>query len=176
MVGLIDSVISRIMDVFFVIPIFSIALTLVAIYGSNIYLIMLIIGATTRPTTARIMRAQVYVVREHPCVEAVKALGAGDLRIMIRHVLPASIPPAIANTILLVGNAIIIEAGLSYLGLGDPNMPSWGRIIYEGQPYVVSAWWISLFPGVFLVITVLGLNFLGDSLYRIFTPRIRMQE
>ncbi|MEM4485143.1 MAG: ABC transporter permease subunit [Sulfolobales archaeon] len=101
MVGLIDSVISRIMDVFFVIPIFSIALTLVAIYGSNIYLIMPIIGATTRPTTARIMRAQVYVVREHPYVEAVKTLGAGDLRIMIRHVLPASIPPAIANTILL---------------------------------------------------------------------------
>jgi peptide/nickel transport system permease protein len=66
----------------------------------------------------------------------------------------------------------MIEAGLSYLGLGDPNCPSWGRLIYEGQPYISTAWWISVFPGIFLVATVLGLNFLGDALYRILTPRI----
>ncbi|MEZ0289778.1 MAG: ABC transporter permease [Sulfolobales archaeon] len=171
--GVIDVVISRVIDIFFVIPTFFIALTLAAIYGSNIYLLMLIIGLTTWPTTARIMRAQVYVARELLYVEAARALGAGDRRIILKHIIPVAIPPAIANTILLVGNAIIIEAGLSYLGLGDPNIPSWGRIIYEGQPYIERAWWISIFPGVFLVITVLGLNFLGDSLYRIFTPRIR---
>lgn len=169
--GLIDYVVSRVIEVFFVIPTFFIALTLAAIYGSNIYLLMLIIGATTWPSTARIMRAQVLVARELLYVEAARAMGAGDARILFRHIVPVSIQPAVANTILQVGSAIMIEAGLSYLGLGDPNYPSWGRLIYEGQPYIDTAWWISLFPGLFLVATVLGLNFLGDALYRLLSPR-----
>ncbi|MEM1610279.1 MAG: ABC transporter permease [Sulfolobales archaeon] len=170
--GVVDTIISRITDIFFVIPTFFIAVTLAAIYGSNIALIMLIIGLTTWPITARIMRAQVLVVKELPYVEAVKAIGASSLRIIARHIIPASIQPAIANTILQVANAIVIEAGLSYLGLGDPNLPSWGRIIYEGQPYISTAWWISIFPGIFLLITVAGLNLLGDAIYRKLTPRI----
>jgi len=170
--GAVDIIISRIIEIFFVIPTFFIALTLAAIYGSNIYLLMIIIGVTTWPVTARIMRAQVMIVKEFLYIEAAKAVGANDLRIIIRHILPVAIQPAIANSILLVGNAIMIEAGLSYLGLGDPNYPSWGRLIYEGQPYISTAWWISVFPGIFLVATVLGLNFLGDALYRILTPRI----
>lgn len=171
--GLLDALISRVVEIFFVIPTFFLALTLAAIYGSNIYLLMLIIGLTTWPTTARIMRAQVMLVKELPYVEAIRALGSSNARIIFKHVIPASIQPAIANTILQVSNAIVIEAGLSYLGLGDPNYPSWGRIIYEGQSRIISAWWISVFPGIFLLITVLGLNFLGDSLYRILSPRIR---
>jgi peptide/nickel transport system permease protein len=170
--GIVDAIVSRITDIFFVIPTFFIAVTLAAIYGSNIALIMLIIGLTTWPVTARIMRAQVIVVKELPYVEAVKAIGANSLRIIARHIIPASIQPAIANTILQVANAVVIEAGLSYLGLGDPNLPSWGRIIYEGQPYISSAWWISIFPGIFLLITVAGLNLLGDAIYRKLTPRI----
>jgi peptide/nickel transport system permease protein len=109
-------------------------------------------------------------------VEAVRALGAGNTRIIVKHVIPASIQPAIANTILQVANAIVIEAGLSYLGLGDPNVPSWGRIIYEGQPYIASAWWISIFPGIFLLVTVAGLHMLGDAIYKKLTPRISIQK
>lgn len=170
--GVIDSIVSRVIEIFFVIPTFFIALTLAAVYGSNIYLLMLIIGLTSWPTTARIMRAQVLVARELPYVEAARAMGSNDLRIIVKHIIPISVQPAIANMILQVGSAIIIEAGLSYLGLGDPNIPSWGRLIYEGQPYIGTAWWLSAFPGLFLTITVLGLNFLGDSLYRILSPKI----
>ncbi len=170
--GLIDYVISRIIEIFFMIPTFFLALTLAAIYGSNIYMLMLIIGLTTWPVTARVMRGQVLVAREFLYVEAVKAIGASDLRIISRYIIPVSIQPAIANTILQVGNAIMIEAALSYLGLGDPNYPSWGRLIYEGQPYVATAWWTSVIPGIFLLITVLGINFLGDALNRILNPRI----
>ncbi|MGB9729897.1 MAG: ABC transporter permease [Thermoprotei archaeon] len=171
--GFLDNIISRFTDIFLVIPGFFLALTIVAIYGSNLYLIMIIIGLTTWPATARIMRAQVMQVKEFLYVEAVKALGASNTRILIKHIIPGAIQPAIANTILQIGNAIIIEAGLSYLGLGDPNFPSWGRIIYEGQPYIASAWWSTLFPGIFLVLTVLGLSFIGDSLNRILTPKIK---
>lgn len=174
--GIIDSIISRITDAFFVIPTFFIAITLAAIYGSSMVMIMLIIGLTTWPITARVMRAQTIVVRELPYVEAVRALGASNTRIIVKHVIPASIQPAIANTILQVANAIVIEAGLSYLGLGDPNVPSWGRIIYEGQPYIASAWWISIFPGIFLLVTVAGLHMLGDAIYKKLTPRISIQK
>jgi peptide/nickel transport system permease protein len=173
--GIVDAVLSRVMDIFFLIPAFFMALLLVSIYGSNIYLIMLVIGVTTWPAVARIMRAQVLVAKELPYVEAARAIGAGDLWIILRHVIPASIQPAIANSILLIANAIMSEAGLSYLGLGDPNYPSWGRLIYEGQPYISSAWWISIFPGLLLTITVLGLNFLGDALYRVLSPRLRKE-
>jgi len=154
-------------------PTFFLVLFIIAVFGSNILYEMIVIGLTTWPATARIMRAQVLSVKEAPFVEASRAAGAGSWRILFRHVVPNAIYPAIANTILLIGNAIMIEAALSYLGLGDPNMPSWGRIIYEGQPYVVSAWWISFFPGLFLVITVLSINFIGDALMRIYTPRLR---
>lgn len=174
--GFVDAVISRVIEIFFMIPTFFIALTLAAIYSSNIYMLMFIIGITTWPVTARIMRGQVLIAREYLYVEAAKAMGASDLRIIFRYVMPVSIQPAIANTILQVGNAIMIEAGLSYLGLGDPNYPSWGRLIYEGQPYVSTAWWISLIPGIFLLLTVLGINFLGDALNRVYNPRLRQRN
>ncbi|MGC9148703.1 MAG: ABC transporter permease [Sulfolobales archaeon] len=170
--GLIDNIISRIIEIFFMIPTFFIALTLAAIYGSNIYMLMLIIGLTTWPVTARVMRGQVLITREFLYIEATRAIGASDFRIITKYVIPASIQPAIANTILQVGNAIMIEAGLSYLGLGDPNYPSWGRLIYEGQPYVDTAWWLSVIPGLFLLATVLGINFLGDAVNRIFNPKM----
>lgn len=174
--GYVDAVVGRITDMFFVIPTFFIAVTLAAIYGSSTGMIMMIIGLTTWPATARIMRAQTMVAKELLYVEAAKALGAGSLRILFKHVVPASIQPAMANTILQVANAIVIEAGLSYLGLGDPNAPSWGRIIYEGQPYIISAWWISILPGTFLLITVAGLHMLGDTIYRKLTPKLKIQS
>ncbi len=171
--GIVDSIISRLIEIFLVIPAFFLALLIVAILGSNIFYIMLVIGVTSWPTTARIIRSQVLAVKEQPYVEAARAVGAPPLYMLIKHILPQSLAPALAYTVLLISRAMIIEAGLSYIGLGDPNLPSWGRMIYEGQPYILSAWWISFFPGLFLSLTVLGWNFLGDALNRYINPKLR---
>lgn len=171
--GVVDDVISRIIEIFLMMPTFFLVLFIVAVFGSNITYVMVVIGLTTWPTTARITRAQVLSVREMAFVEAAKAVGASSRRILFKHVLPNSIHPAIANMVLQIGQAIMIEAALSYLGLGDPNFPSWGRIIYEGQPYILTAWWISLFPGIALVLTVLSVNLMGDTFLRVVTPKFR---
>jgi len=171
--GLTDNVVNSLIEIFLMMPTFFLVLVIVAIFGSNLFYIMIVIGLTTWPVTARIMRAQTMSVKEMLFVEAARALGADSKRLLFLHVMPISIYPAIANTILSIGNAIMIEAALSYLGLGDPNLPSWGRIIYEGQPYVTSAWWIALFPGVFLVLTVLSINFIGDAFMRLYSPGLR---
>lgn len=169
--GRVGMVIDAVIDVFQVIPAFFLALVLLVIFGSSIYLLIIAITATTWPMVARIMRAQVMSVKERPFVEAARAIGAGNLRILFKHVIPHALPPALAYTILEIGAAIMMEAGLSYLGLGDPNYPSWGRMIYEGQVYVVSAPWISLVPGAFVVYTLIGINLLGNGLLRILVPK-----
>jgi len=171
--GKVDDVISRIIEIFLMMPTFFLVLLIVAVFGSSITYIMIVIGLTTWPTTARITRAQVLSVKELAFVEAARASGASSWRILFRHVLPNAIHPAIANMVLQMGQAIMIEAALSYLGLGDPNYPSWGRIIYEGQPYILTAWWIPLFPGIALVLTVLAINFVGDASLRILSPKLR---
>ena len=171
--GKVDDVISRIIEIFLMMPTFFLVLLIVAVFGSSITYIMIVIGLTTWPTTARITRAQVLSVKELAFVEAARASGASSWRILFRHVLPNAIHPAIANMVLQMGQAIMIEAALSYLGLGDPNYPSWGRIIYEGQPYILTAWWIPLFPGIALVLTVLAINFVGDASLRTLSPKLR---
>ena len=171
--GKVDDVISRIIEIFLMMPTFFLVLFIVAVFGSSILYIMVIIGLTTWPTTARITRAQVLSVKELAFVEAARAAGASSWRILFKHVLPNAIHPAIANMVLQIGQAIMIEAALSYLGLGDPNYPSWGRIIYEGQPYILTAWWIPLFPGIALVLTVLSINFIGDAFLRILSPKLK---
>lgn len=171
--GKVDDVISRIIEIFLMMPTFFLVLLIVAVFGSSITYIMIVIGLTTWPTTARITRAQVLSVKELAFVEAARASGASSWRILFRHVLPNAIHPAIANMVLQIGQAIMIEAALSYLGLGDPNYPSWGRIIYEGQPYILTAWWIPLFPGIALVLTVLAINFVGDAFLRILSPKLK---
>ncbi len=168
----VGTVIDGLINVFQVIPAFFLALVLLVIFGSSVYLLMLVIAITTWPMIARIMRAQVLSVKERLFVESAKAIGCGDLHILFKHVIPHAIPPALAYTILEIGAAIMMEAGLSYLGLGDPNYPSWGRMIYEGQPYIVSAPWISLIPGAFLVYTVIGVNLVGNGLLRIVNPKL----
>lgn len=171
--GKIDNAISRIIEIFLMIPTFFLVILIVALYGSSVFHTMIVIGLTSWPSTARITRAQVMSVKELMFVEAARALGASSWRILFRDVLPNSIHPAVANTILQIGNAIIVEAALSYLGLGDPNNPSWGRIIYEGQAYILTAWWISLFPGIALVVTMLAINLLGEAFLKALTPKLK---
>jgi len=168
----VGTAIDSLINVFQVIPAFFLALVFLVVFGSSIYLLVVVIAVTTWPMIARIMRAQVMSVKERLFVEAAKAIGCGDLRILFKHVVPHAIPPALAYTILEIGAAIIMEAGLSYLGLGDPNYPSWGRIIYEGQPYIISAPWISLVPGAFLVYTIVSVNLVGNGLLKVITPKL----
>lgn len=170
--GRVGAIIDSLINVFQVIPAFFLALVFLAVFGSSIYLLMLVIAITTWPMIARIMRAQVMSVKERLFVEAAKAIGCGDTRILFKHVIPHALPPALAYTILEIGAAIMMEAGLSYLGLGDPNYPSWGRMIYEGQPYIVSAPWISLIPGAFLVYIIVGINLVGNGLLKVITPKL----
>lgn len=171
--GLVDTVVSRIIEVFMMIPTFFLALLIAVIMRPNVYNLIFVVAVTSWPTVARVIRAQVLSLKERLYVEVSQAFGASKRFIMVKHIMPAIIPLTLSYTVLLVSNAMLLEAGLSYLGLGDPNYPSWGRMIYEGQQLIFRAYWISLFPGLFLTINVLGWNFLGDALTRYLNPRSR---
>jgi len=175
--GLVDDILSRIIDIFLMIPAFFLILFIIAVYGNSILYVMTVIGLLTWPSNARIMRAQVLSLREREFVQASLMMGISDLRVLFKHIIPNAIHPVIANTILQAANAIIIETGISYLGLGDPNAISWGRMIYEGQGYIMSYWWISFFPGLAIAITVLSLYLVGETLAKILNPkRIEVSE
>lgn len=172
MSGLVDDLLSRIIDVFLMIPAFFLILVIVAVFGSNLIYVMIVIGLVIWPTNARIMRAQALSIRERLFVEAARAVGASTPRILLRHVIPNGVQPVIANSILQMAQAIIIEAALSFIGLGDPNIVSWGKMIYEGMPYLTTYWWIPVAPGMAIVITVFAINLVGDALGRIMTPEV----
>ncbi|MGB9759891.1 MAG: ABC transporter permease [Thermoproteota archaeon] len=169
--GKLDDLLSRIIDIFLMIPAFFLILLIVAIYGSSIYYVMLVIGLTTWPSTARIVRAQILSLKEREFIYAQKVIGSSTFRILFVHLIPNSIQPIFANSILQVASAILLEAGLSFLGLGDPNVVSWGKMIYAGTSYIFTSWWIAFFPGVAIVVTVASLNLIGDTLVTILSPK-----
>lgn len=171
--GLIDDLICRITDVFLVIPVFFLALFIVAIYGGNVFYVMAVIGLLIWPSNARIMRAQVLTVKEREFVQAAKVIGLSNFKILFHHIVPNSIQPVIANTILQSAGAMITEAGLSFLGLGDPNAITWGKMIYLGQVYITTCWWISIFPGLMLLLTAFALHLIGDAASKILSPKGR---
>jgi peptide/nickel transport system permease protein len=174
--GLLDDLICRITDIFLVIPVFFLALFIVAIYGGNIFYVMAVIGFLIWPSNARITRAQVLTVKEREFVQASKVIGLSDFKILFYHIIPNSIQPVIANTILQIAGAIITEAGLSFLGLGDPNAISWGRMIRDGQSLITTCWWISLFPGLMLLLTTFALHLIGDAISRVLSPKMGMMK
>jgi len=171
--GWIDTVLGRVFDVFLLIPSFFLALLVVALFGSGTGWIMAAIALTTWPRPARIARAQVLALRERVFVQAARAAGASNRRTLLRHVLPNALPPLVTDTTLLMASAVLIEAGLSFLGLGDQNAVSWGRMIFEGQRHLRLAPWISVFPGIALLLLVTALNLLGDALNQSLNPALR---
>ncbi|WP_210495589.1 dipeptide/oligopeptide/nickel ABC transporter permease/ATP-binding protein [Microvirga antarctica] len=174
--GWVDSVLGRVFDIFLLIPTFFLVLLIVNLFGSNLGLTMFAIAITTWPRSARIMRAQVLSLKSRTYVQASLAAGASSWQALVSHVIPNGIAPLITDGAILMGLAILTEAGLSFLGLGDQNSVSWGRMIYEGQAYLRSAPWISIFPGVSLLILVSALNLLGDALNRALNPQIRARQ
>lgn len=174
--GWVDEAISKITDVFLMTPTFFLILIVVVMFGNSMFYVMLVIGLTIWPANARLMRAQALTLRERTFTMAARALGDSSWRILLRHIIPNGIYPVIANTTLQMAGAILTEAGLSFLGLGDPNTVSWGQMIYTGRPYLVTAPWVSFFPGLAIVITVMGFYFVGDGLNYALNPRFKERQ
>lgn len=171
--GWTDILLSRLTDMFLIIPAFFLIIIIVATFGSGILYVMIVIGLTSWPTSARLMRAQALSIRERTFVQGLTALGESKPRILFRHVVPNGIQPLIANASLDVAGAILIEAGLSFIGLGDPNQATWGRMIFDGRTSITTAWWVSVLPGIAIVITVLGFYLVGDGISYVLSPRSR---
>lgn len=177
--GVVDSVITRIAEFFQAVPRFFLALMVIAIYGPGIDKIILLLSLTSWTFLARVLRAETLSIRQRPFVEAARAAGARSWRIVARHVLPHVMPRAVVVVMLMGSRVILIEAGLAFLGLGDSSDPSLGVLASEYQIYLRDSWWLWVFPGLAIVVIVLGLNLLSDGLSRALevesgaTPRAR---
>jgi len=172
--GRTDDVIMRLVDMFLSFPRLVLVITVVALFSPSIFLLVAVLGATGWMGTSRIVRGQVLALREQDFVQAVRALGLGSWRILFLHVLPNAMAPIIVTATLGIGNTIILEAGLSFLGLGvQAPTPSWGNIITDGRSVLLDAWWIATFPGLAIVLTVICFNLVGDGLRDALDPRLR---
>lgn len=170
--GIVDTIIMRIVDALMSIPRLFLLLTCIALFSSSLWLVVILLGVTGWMATARLVRGQVLALRGREFVRAAEALGAGGRRIMVRHLLPNTVTVIIVAATLRIGGIILVEAALSFLGLGiPPPTPSWGQMVYQGRNVLLTAWWVSTFPGLAIVITVIGYNLLGDGLRDAFDPR-----
>ena len=172
--GWVDSLLMRFVDIMICFPSFFLILTVVALLGPSLLKVMFVIGITSWMGTSRFVRAEFLSLRERDFVQAAQALGVKDLRIIFRHILPNALAPVFVTATLDVATAILVEAGLSFLGFGaQPPAPSWGNILTEGRTYIFDAWWLTLFPGLAILITVLSFNLLGEGLRDALDPRLR---
>jgi peptide/nickel transport system permease protein len=170
--GWIDSLIMRAVDIMLSIPTIFLVLAVIAILEPSILNIMIVIGLTSWMEPARLIRAEFISLKEREFVLAARAIGASDGRIIIRHVLPNGLSPILVSATMGIGGAILIESALSFLGLGvQPPTPSWGSLLSSGKDNIEIAWWLSAFPGLAILITVLGYNLLGEGLRDAFDPR-----
>jgi peptide/nickel transport system permease protein len=171
--GWCDVVFSRIADIQQAIPFLILAIAVAVIVGPSLTNVIVVLAVTAWVNYFRVVRAEVLGVRESLLVDAARTLGASGPRIVLRHVLPNVSASVIVIASLMVANMIIFEASLSFLGLGvPPPTPTWGRMVFDGVQYVDSAWWLSLFPGLAIVVTVLAINLLGDWLRDALDPRL----
>jgi len=172
--GAVDEILMRITDMFLAFPRLILAMTLTAVLGPNLTNTMIAISLVDWTVYARLARAEAMKVKSQPYIEAIRAIGAKDLRIIAFHVLPMSISPVIVQLTLRMGTIILTAAGLGFLGLGaQPPTPEWGAIVSDGRSYLVDQWWISTFPGMAIAFVVLGFNLLGDGIRDILDPRLR---
>jgi peptide/nickel transport system permease protein len=170
----IDTVLMRFVDIMLCFPSFFLILTVVALLGPSLFKVMVVIGITSWMGTSRFVRAEFLSLRERDFAQAAKALGVKDRRIIFRHILPNALAPVFVTATLDVATAILVEAGLSFLGFGvQPPAPSWGNILTEGRTYIFDAWWLTVFPGLAILVTVLSFNLLGEGLRDALDPRLR---
>jgi peptide/nickel transport system permease protein len=172
--GLLDEVTMRIMDILFAFPAILLAIAILAALGPGVGNAMIAIGIVYTPIFARITRGSVLTVREEVYIDAARASGCRDRRIIARHILPNVAAPVIVETTLSLAFAILAEAALSFLGLGtQPPDPSWGRMLSESRAYILDGPWLGIFPGLAIMFTVMGFNFLGDGLRDALDPRLK---
>lgn len=171
--GIIEDVLMRLTDMTLILPQFLLALVIVAIFGQSFQNIILAIGIVSWPGIARMVRAEFLSIKERPFIEAARAVGLSDVRIIFSEILPNAIPAVIPYIVLQVNTAILVEAGLGFLGVGDPNVPSLGLMLNTAQQYLTRSWWMALFPGLVLSFLVIALNLLGDGLIEHMNPRLR---
>jgi peptide/nickel transport system permease protein len=172
--GRLDALIMRVMDVMLAFPGILLALAIVSVLSPGLGNVMIAVGLSAVPGYARLVRATVLSAREHLYVEAARALGGRDGGILVRDILPNVVAPLIVTATLGLGGAILSAAALSFLGLGSqPPRPEWGRMLSEGRDYLREAWWISTFPGLGILLTVLAMNLVGDGLRDVLDPRLK---
>lgn len=171
--GLVDEAVMRVVDIMLCFPSFFLILAVIAFLEPNLVNIMVIIGLTSWMGIARLVRAETLSLRERDFIAAAKLAGTPSWRILFRHILPNALAPVLVSATLGIAGAILTESALSFLGLGmQPPMPSWGNILLEGKQALGIAWWLSTFPGLSILLTVLGYNLLGESLRDILDPRL----
>ncbi|HQJ15103.1 MAG TPA: ABC transporter permease [Candidatus Omnitrophota bacterium] len=163
-----DALIMRFADIMLCFPTFFLILAVIAVVEPSIYNIMIVIGLTSWMGPARLIRGEILSLKEREFIQAERALGASDARIIIRHLVPNAVGPVLVNATLGIAGAILLESSLSFLGLGvQPPVPSWGNILIESKSTLGIAWWITVFPGLAILITILGFNFIAEGLKKI---------
>lgn len=172
--GIVDRVVMRFVDIMLCFPSFFLILAVIAFIGPSIWNIMVVIGVTSWMGVTRLVRAEFLSIRERDYVQAAISQGAGDLRIIFLHILPNAMAPVLVAATLGVAAAVLIESSLSFLGIGvQPPDPSWGNMLTEGKDNIEIAWWLSVFPGLAILITVMGYNLLGEAIRDSLDPRLR---
>ncbi len=171
--GLVDTILMRFVDIMLAFPTFFLILAVISILEQSIFTIMVVIGLTNWMDVARLVRAEFLSLKEKDFVSAARAVGASDKRLIFRHILPNALSPVFVAATFGVAGAILIESGLSFLGLGvQPPEPSWGNILTAGKDNIEVAWWLSLYPGLAILITVLSYNLVGEGLRDALDPRL----
>jgi peptide/nickel transport system permease protein len=173
-----DVILMRFTDWFLVVPWLVLAIVLATIFGQSMFVIVMVIGLTSWPWTARLVRSQTLSVKERPYIERARGLGSGDTHLILKHVLPNVLPVILAQTILSIALAILSESTLSFLGLGDPARTSWGAVLeraFDGSATTLGAWWWIGAPGVCIVLVVLAFTMCGTALEEILNPRLRQR-
>ena len=171
--GWVDNLLMRVTEFFQVLPALLFAMVLVTLFSPSLTTTAVAIGVVSWPPTARLTRAEFLRIRELEYVTAARAIGARNRRIIWKVILPNAAPPLIVSATLTIGVAILFEAGLSFLGLGDPNVMSWGLMIGSNREYILDAWWPVTFPGLAIFLTVFSVSLIGDGLNDAFNPKLR---
>jgi peptide/nickel transport system permease protein len=170
-----DRVLGRVVEFFQVLPALLFAMVLITLFAPSLVTVIVAIGVVAWPGMARLTRAEFLRIRQLDFVRSARAVGASDARIILATILPNALPPIIVSATLATGTAILFEAGLSFLGLTDPNVMSWGLMIGSSRNYLREAWWAVTFPGFCIFLTVLGISLVGDGLNDAFNPRLRQR-
>ncbi len=172
--GVIDTVLMRLVDIMLCFPAFFLILAVITFLEPSIWYIMMVIGLTGWMGVARLVRAETLSIREMDYITAARCIGCSDRRIIFRHILPNAMSPVLVSASLGVAGAILTESALSFLGIGvQPPTPSWGNILTSGKDYIEFAWWLSLFPGLAILVTVLAYNLLGEGIRDALDPRVK---